>query len=82
MKHILVFEKHVPEIQRDSIVIALRKAGFKASRETSFVRTDATLAQANITWGNGCDLTECRCETLPEYHVFWCPLSDHVTPER
>jgi len=45
------FAKQTTEIQRDAIVISLRKAGYFASRETDTLRTDASRLAIGMVWG-------------------------------
>lgn len=51
--NVFYFSEHVGQIQRDGIVLALRKAGFSASREVNTLRTNATRAQIALAWGHG-----------------------------
>lgn len=50
--HLYQFRDTAPEVQRDSLTLTLRKDGFKASRETDTLRTNATLAQIALSYGH------------------------------
>jgi len=51
------FNKNLVEVQKDSVVLTLRKDGFVASRETETLRTNATQSQIALSCGWGFAVT-------------------------
>ena len=58
------FSTHTTEVQRDSVVLSLRKAGFTSSREVDTLRTNASIADIALTYGNALVITTAK-EVLP-----------------
>lgn len=48
------FKKSFTEIQRDSLTLSLRKAGYSAYAETDSVSTNASRVEIALIWGSSC----------------------------